>query len=456
MKKVTSALLCLLLCFSLLCDARAAGSTVTVQVSGEVCYSEAYRMLELMNQARTSNGLSPLTMDQEMLDVAMQRAFETVLNWDHTRPNGEMCITLCDRIRAENIAVGPNTADTVSAQFLSSSSHRKNIMGNHRAIGIGCVKVGSTYYWVQCFASSVVSTAQKGADAMRAQNIQVLCNSTYYRPVFSVSASSLNVGETAQLSVIWKGWKEEALPFAGVTVVSSDPSVVRANGSTLTGLKSGTSTISVYYGNYSAGAQRFTVQVSGSGNAGNAGTRPGTGVGTGGFVDVLAGAYYADAVKWATSHSPAITSGTDATHFSPNSSCTRAEAVTFLWRAAGCPAPTGRSSGFSDVPSGAYYEKAVIWAVEQGITAGMTTYSFAPKGVCTRAQIVTFLLRVQKGRAASGSIPIVDVPSDSWYANAVSWAVQNGITNGTDATHFSPMATCTRAQIVTFLWRSMK
>ena len=168
------------------------------------------------------------------------------------------------------------------------------------------------------------------------------------------------------------------------------------------------------------------------------------------FVDVPANAYFADAVKWAVDKG--ITNGLSDTMFAPYASCTRAQIVTFLWRAAGSPEPKAMSS-FTDVPASAYYAKAVAWAVENGITNGMTETTFAPNATCTRGQSVTFLYRALKG-TASGSANFTDVKPDAFYADAINWAVANNVTNGTSNTTFSPNADCTRAEIVTFLYRA--
>jgi len=168
------------------------------------------------------------------------------------------------------------------------------------------------------------------------------------------------------------------------------------------------------------------------------------------FVDVPANAYFADAVKWAVENG--VTNGLSDTMFGPYASCTRAQIVTFLWRAAGSPEPKAMSS-FTDVPASAYYAKAVEWAVENGITNGMTETTFAPDATCTRGQSVTFLHRALKG-TASGSANFTDVKSDAFYADAVNWAVASDVTNGTSNTTFSPNADCTRAEIVTFLYRA--
>ena len=169
------------------------------------------------------------------------------------------------------------------------------------------------------------------------------------------------------------------------------------------------------------------------------------------FTDVPTGAYYADAVKWAVEQG--ITSGTSATTFSPDMSCTRAQMVTFLWRAAGSPKATG-SNPFTDVSSGAYYYDAVLWAAEQGITSGTSATTFAPDATVTRSQTVTFLWRQAGSPVVNYAMSFTDVPADAYYAEAVRWAVSEGITAGTGDNAFSPDAVCTRAQIVTFLYRA--
>ena len=171
------------------------------------------------------------------------------------------------------------------------------------------------------------------------------------------------------------------------------------------------------------------------------------------FTDVSSGSYYEEAVQWAAANG--VTAGTDSARFSPDGICTRAQAATFLWRAAGSPEPKSSAMPFIDVPAGSYYYNAVLWAVENGITKGTSDTAFSPDTTCTRAQIVAFLWRSQNSPAAGTDNPFVDVKSDAYYAGAVLWAVKNDITKGTGVTTFSPDADCTRAQIVTFLWRTM-
>lgn len=168
------------------------------------------------------------------------------------------------------------------------------------------------------------------------------------------------------------------------------------------------------------------------------------------FRDVPTDAYYYEAVKWA--QKKGITGGIGDGLFGPNQPCTRAQIVTFLWRAAGSPEPKGTAAGMTDVAAGSYYEKAVAWAIENGITTGTADGRFAPYATCTRAQGMTFLFRASKA-SADGAPAFSDVAADAYYAEAVKWATDNGITNGTTSSTFSPGSGCTRAQIVMFLWR---
>lgn len=171
------------------------------------------------------------------------------------------------------------------------------------------------------------------------------------------------------------------------------------------------------------------------------------------FTDVAQGVYYYDAVQWAVGKK--ITSGTSATTFTPDGICTRAQTVTFLWRSQGSPKAAGAENPFTDVSKDAYYYDAVLWAVAQGITNGTSATTFSPDATVTRGQTAAFLWRVAKQPQADQTAnPFADVTQDAYYYNAVLWAVAKEITNGTSSTTFSPDQGCTRAQIVTFLWRT--
>lgn len=249
----------------------------------------------------------------------------------------------------------------------------------------------------------------------------------------------LEVGKSYQLSAV----KEPANAEGSLTWTSSKPAVAAVdNSGKITAKGEGTATITVTCGTKSAAC---TVTVSKP----LVPEVPGTS-----FTDVPAGAYYEEAVGWAVEKG--ITKGTSDSTFTPDGVCTRAQAVTFLWRAAGSPAAKSGSLPFADVKAGSYYDDAVRWAVENGVTVGTSATTFSPNATCSRAQIVTFLWRAQKSPAAGSANPFDDVAGSAYYADAVQWAVQKDITKGTGATAFSPDANCIRAQIVTFLYRSMK
>lgn len=170
------------------------------------------------------------------------------------------------------------------------------------------------------------------------------------------------------------------------------------------------------------------------------------------FRDVSKRSYYYDAVTWAVENG--VTDGTGSNTFSPDKACTRAEIVTFLWRAAGKPAAKSSVNPFTDVSKSAYYYDAVLWAVEAGITQGTSATTFSPDKTCSRAEAVTFLYRAASGKASSGTVPFTDVPANAYYKDAVLWAVAENVTQGTGSSTFSPDKTCSRAEIVTFLYRS--
>ena len=174
------------------------------------------------------------------------------------------------------------------------------------------------------------------------------------------------------------------------------------------------------------------------------------------FTDIGRNEYYYDAVVWAYYHEPQIVAGTEGRTFKPNASCTRAQVITFLWIALGKPEPTTTENPFTDVKAGEYYYKAVLWAWENGITGGTSETTFGPDDNCTRAQVITFLWNaVGKPEPTTTENPFTDVKAGKYYYKAVLWAWENGITGGTSETTFSPKAVCTRAQVVTFLYREM-
>ena len=271
----------------------------------------------------------------------------------------------------------------------------------------------------------------------------------------SQETASLTVGGTLTLTATVE---PENATNQNVTWSSDNESVATVDGGKVTAVGTGTANITVTTEDGSKTATCVVTVSSSSSGGGSTGggtssggtTDPGE-TETPDFTDVPDGTWYAEAVKWAAEEG--ITMGTSDTTFSPDLACTRSEIVTFLWRAAGSPAASG-SMTFTDVPADSFYADAVRWAVEKGITTGTSDTTFGPDVVCTRSQMVTFLWRMAGSPAPAGeALPFTDVADGAFYADAVRWAVEEGITMGTSDTTFSPDVTCTRAQIVTVLNR---
>ena len=447
-------LACLLLALLLLCAAAplqsAAANTILVPVEAKKLYSEAFEMLDLVNAERTSRGIPALTMDPELLELAMTRAFETAVYWSHTRPDGTGYSTLSSRLVSENNAMAGGSVDmtdwkgdtkTAMHYLMESPGHRANILSTaRRSIGIGVIELDHNTYWVQDFDTApAVSQAAQPADTTAKVYVKTLADPEYFSPTFGARKTSLQAGEQTELYV--RSYNSR-LPFENISVFSSNPNVASVSGSTVTAHANGTAVLTIRYNNYPASAQNITIEVYGGKPA-----EPYHGMV---FTDVDTGTWFTDAVQWAVESK--ITTGTSEHTFSPQDSCTRAQAVTFLWRAAGSPKADG-TNPFADVKPNDYYYDAVLWAVKNNITNGVSADAFAPNQTCTRAQIVTFLWRTANTPAASGSNPFADVRPNDYYYSAVLWAAKNNITAGVSAVSFAPDQTCTRAEIITFLYR---
>jgi uncharacterized protein YkwD len=413
---------------------------VSVATQGKECYSYAFQVLDIVNKERVAEGLDPLTMDESLLETAMQRAMETTLYWSHTRPCGLLCFSASDLMYGENIAMGYTTPQDVMTGWMNSSGHRANILDcDYTTIGVGCVYVDGMYYWVQCFGLDDGTAAKSTdyADQTNTRTVVVSQDEGYYSAQFQLSSQTLKVGGKAQASVVWNETISE--PFSGITMTSSDPSVCRIEGSQVVAVGAGTAKITMYYDGYPEGGTTILVSV----------VDPTVSTG---FSDVPSDTWYSNAVIWAVNNG--ITEGVGEGKFAPNKTCTRGQIVTFLWRAAGKPEPETTTNPFADVSGRDYYYKAVLWAYENGITTGATATTFNPNGSCTRAQIVTFLWRYEGKPSATSTGVFYDVESDAYYSSAVYWAAAGGITTGMSKTIFAPDTTCTRAQAVTFLHRA--
>ena len=307
---------------------------------------------ERINQYRSSHGVAALETDAVLTEAAQTRASELAQRFDHTRPNGSKYYSLHEKIEAECYYNEYNqelagSAVRAADWFYHSRAHREILMDSRvKSIGVGIYQKGST---------------------------------TYYDVLLSTSPADGSLGQSA--------------------------------------------------GGQSDGGQT-------------------------GFQDVKSTDYFAPAVQWAVSRG--ITSGMTETTFAPNAPCTRAQIVTFLWRAAGSPSPSlFARNRFTDVQSRDYYYSAALWAQERGIVTGVTSSSFAPNKTCTRAEAVTFLWRYRGSPSAGASGTFRDVLSGAWYAQAVAWATAAGVTSGVSSGRFAPNDTCMRGQIITFLYRAV-
>lgn len=171
------------------------------------------------------------------------------------------------------------------------------------------------------------------------------------------------------------------------------------------------------------------------------------------FTDVSESDYYYEAVRWAVE--TGVTTGVSSTEFGVNNTCTRAQVVTFLWRAKGCPVPVSTTDSFTDVSAGVYYYDAMLWAVENGIVTGTSATTFSPNNTVTRGQVITFLHRMMGKPSSSTTNPFTDVSESDYYYDAVLWALESGVTTGATNTQFNPGTVCTRVQVITFLWRAL-
>ncbi len=436
----------------------------TVSISGYDDYSAAYEVLDLVNAERAKQGLGALTMDKELLECAMQRAAEASVLFSHTRTDGSHINEMNSKIWGENIAAGQASPAEAMESWMHSEGHRANILAeDYTSIGIGCFKINGCCYWVQDFSTEDAVSVGKPADRNVTNQVRLAldqfseatisngvsfdfgANSGPYKIeiILSLDSSRLQVGESIRVTALAVGSERFGdgvkIENTGCVWTGTDPTVAAVDGAgNVTALKEGHTGIELTLGIVHECA--FLA-------VGNAPLTQ--------FVDVSDSAYYTDAVIWAAAGD--ITTGVDDTHFSPKGSCTRAQIVTFLWRYAGQPTPLFRDNPFVDVSPDAYYYNAVLWAVEQGITTGMDATHFAPEGICSRAQIVTFLWR-----AAGQPLDMLgmvnhsffDVRVDAFYYDAMLWAVSCNVTTGVDVTHFDPSGACVRGQAVTFLYRA--
>ncbi len=435
MKKFLAIFLGLCILCSLIPGIYAAGS--------DSCLSqEEYDVLKIANQERAKEGLFPLTSTLKLQQATDIRAEELVTIPDHVRPDGTDWYSVLEELElhymwaGENVAAGQRNPASAMKAWMNSQGHRENILRDkYIHVGVGYHYSEESIYgthWVQLFYSNYYCEYTS------------MTVEPYGEETVSVGTSLEDVQWIACLQC--KSCGSSYLPVLPEYCTGYDPNV--------------------------AGTQRVTVSVLGQSATMNVKvlsedgevedpteepTEPSPKPSEPGkipFADVKEGDYFAQPVLWAVENN--ITNGTSANLFSPEKSCTRGQVVTFLWRAAGSPEPQTKDNPFTDVKENAYYYKAVLWAVENGITTGTGKGKFSPDNTCTRGQVATFLWRAQGEPApANESNPFSDVGAKMYYYKAVLWAVEQGITTGTGKGKFSPDNTCTRGQIVTFLYRAM-
>ena len=406
---------------------------------------EEYDVLKIANQERAKEGLEPLTSVPKLQEATDIRAAELVAVTDHIRPDGSDWATVFEEVHlhhtwaGENVAAGQRSPAAVMNAWMNSDGHRANILREQFVhMGVGYHYDRSSMYqthWVQLFYSNYNCeytsmtvdffgdhTVEPGTAPEDLEWIACLqctsCGSSYL-PVLPEYCSgydpdatgkqqvTVNVlGQSATITVEISGDGEETEPTEPTEEPTEKPTEPEA---------------------------------------------PSTGKIP--FADVKESDYFAVPVMWAVENK--ITNGTSANLFSPNKDCTRGQVVTFLWRAEGSPEPQSTNNPFSDVKERDYFYKAVLWAVEKGITTGTGKGKFSPDATCTRGQVATFLWRAQGQPMPTGqNDSFSDVEANQYYYNAVLWAVEKGITTGTGKGKFSPDSTCTRGQIVTFLSRA--
>lgn len=419
--------------------------------------SEAWAWDESNSSKKMYSGLAPLTYDYQLEQIAMQRAAEIAFMYaatgqlTHQRPDGSLVSKLMMPegyyAEGENILLGTNKGSAEALeQWKENGSkyegqgHRRNMLNpDFQGVGVGHVKMGAIDFWVQDFASPV--KADEGVD---------IPDGSYYVPltfrqdeVYDVKGVDdgsylyIGVGERSDVSSVPGSFDWMALNdvYAMIDVdkwTSSDPSIASVDNGSIVGRSRGITSLKA---DITAGGSIAEIEVP---------------VYCGIFYDVTdSSSWFYDSVYWAVDKG--ITSGTGNNMFEPGTICSRAQAVTFIWKAMGSPEPQGGRQ-FSDVSADAWYAKAVQWAVSQGITSGTGDGKFSPDMDCSRAQIVTLLWNAaNKPQPASDVNSFSDVHESAWYYKAVLWAAGEGITSGMGDGRFCPDTLCSRSQIVTML-----
>lgn len=423
------------------------GANVTVHLTET--YSEAFKVLEIMNQERTQRGLSALTMDRELLDVAMKRAAELMVYFSHTRPSGEDCFSASDRMMAENIAAGYANAESAMQGWMNSAGHQANILNSsYTTVGVGVVKSEGTYYWVQCFGSEKgesVSASEK-SDAARNINVLVTSGSEEYYPELYLYPESVTAGGTAQAQLYYyNGWTYTPIVPDTVTYTSSDSNKCRVSSSgTVSTLLSGKVTITAQLKDYPFITDSAELTIAERNFI---------------FTDVNSKYWYYDTIKQV--YQLGLMTGTTDTTFEPDKPMSRGMVATVLYRMAGAPNVTYQSV-FSDVPGTAYYAQAVTWAYQNKIISGYGNGKFGPDDNVTREEMAVMLCNYARFRGMQvnsnqGLETFVDYKNTTAYAvPSMKWVVEKGILSGTDDGRLNPTYDASRAECAKMLLQFYK
>ncbi len=442
--------------------AKPSGELCQLQIPGANDYDSAYAVLDLLNAYRRENGLSALVMDRDLLKTGMLRAAEIAIFFDHTRPDQTACFTAFpDKFflgtRRENIAVGQRSAEAVMDSWKNSSGHNANMLGeDNQSVGIGAFRdTDGTVYWVQVFSSRPGQGETSRSSGVQATTAEVDAAPGVLDLAVSPTSVALHPGETAALTLenVNPEWRYATPVIRAAYTASDREAVARAAVDTdgtvkVTAVAAGSTTVRV--GLTSSLMVQVPVTVTpaqtedkdaSDNNApgGSASTGGSTG-GSNRFRDVARGSWYEPGVTYVVGKG--LFNGTSATTFSPNTNMTRGMLMTVLARLAGQSTDGGA----------AWYSKGMAWAKAQGVSDGTN-----PEGSVNREQLVTMLYRYAKSPAvdaAMGMAGFVDTASISdWAADAVRWAVRNGILTGKDGGRLDPQGTATRAEVATILQR---
>ena len=416
MKRIFSILLCVCILMGIVSVPAMAATKGLPDEIKAIASNYEWEVLKLVNIERANVGLQSLSMVSDLQESCDIRAVELETSFSHTRPNGSGCYTTIPKSfphkgAGENAAKGQTGPEQVVESWMNSSGHRANILSFSAGyMGVGYAEEQNT--WIQQFTARDTIVDCKVSTDLRSLNSREISE------VYLILTTAN--GYVSYMPLSFEAMKEENGNYTP-----------RINASNLP----------VFTYRYGPATQSPTPPVLIEDSEEPEAVT---------FIDVKPDAYYAQAVNWAVEKN--ITSGTTETTFSPDDTCTRAQILTFLWRAVGSPKADG-TNPFTDVSSGHYYYDAAVWAYQKGMVSGGKFSATAP---CTRASTVMYLWK-NAGLPDMDTVgTFTDVTADADYAKAVSWAVQNGITSGTGDSTFSPDTTCTRGQIVTFLNRAIK